>query len=186
MSTGYKIGKDDGAYFITLQIVGWVDIFTRKIYRDIVIECIKYCQTKKGLNLFAYVIMSNHIHMLAQSEQDNLSGFIRDFKHYTSQRFLEVLFDGHESRRDWMEIVFAYHGKLKSKQTYQIWTHESHAEHIFSQKFVEQKINYIHQNPVRNGLVDKAEDYRYSSARNYADMESILDIIQLDFNWKTY
>ncbi|MEN8122608.1 MAG: hypothetical protein ABFS35_19860 [Bacteroidota bacterium] len=61
MSTGYKISEKEGAYFLTFQIVGWVDIFTRKTYRDIAIESLIYCQKNKGLEVFAYVIMSNHI-----------------------------------------------------------------------------------------------------------------------------
>ena len=62
MSTGYKIGKDDSAYYLTFQVIGWVDLFTRQVYRDIVVESIKFCQANKGINLFAYVIMSNHVH----------------------------------------------------------------------------------------------------------------------------
>ena len=63
MSTGYKIHEKDGAYFLTFQIVGWVDIFTRLDYCETVIESFKYSQKHKGLNLFAFVIMSNHIHL---------------------------------------------------------------------------------------------------------------------------
>ncbi|MGE0090132.1 MAG: hypothetical protein AB7S50_11750 [Bacteroidales bacterium] len=93
--------------------------------------------------------------------------------------------DKQESRRDWLKVVFEYHGKFKKNQTNQIWTHENHAEHILSQKFIEQKINYIHNNPVKAGIVEKPEDYLYSSARNYAGMEGIIDVIQADFLWKT-
>jgi len=124
--------------------------------------------------------------LLVQSERNDLSGFIRHFKNYTSKKFLEVILDGVESRSDWMRVVFEYHGKFKRKQTYQIWTHEHHAEVIYSQKFIEQKVNYIHQNPVKNGLVDKQEDYLYSSARNYTGMESLIDVCILDFECKTY
>ena len=185
MSTGYKIDEKDGLYFLTFQIVGWVDIFTRKVYRDIVIESFKYCQQNKGLEIYAFVIMSNHIHLLARSATGDLSGTIRDFKNYTSKTFLEILDDKQESRRDWLKVVFEYHGKFKKNQTNQIWTHENHAEHIFSQKFIEQKINYIHNNPVKAGIVEKPEDYLYSSARNYAGMEGIIEVIQADFLWKT-
>jgi putative transposase len=73
MSTGYKIHEKDGVYFLTFQIVGWVDLFTLRDYRDVVIDSFKFCQQNKGLNLFAYVIMSNHIHLLAQSELGDLS-----------------------------------------------------------------------------------------------------------------
>jgi REP element-mobilizing transposase RayT len=184
LSTGYKI-TDDGIYFLTFQVVGWVDLFTRKIYRDIIIESLQFCQHHKGLNLFAYVIMSNHMHLLVQSETGDLSGIIRDFKSYTSSKIIESLQDPAESRREWIKMVFEYHGKFKNKQVNQVWTHENHAEQIYSQNFIEQKINYIHNNPVRAGIVTQAEDYIYSSASNYADMESLLEVIKLEFLWKT-
>jgi REP element-mobilizing transposase RayT len=186
MSTGYKINEGDELYYLTFQIVGWVDIFTRKAYRDIVIESLQYCAKNKGLNIFAYVIMSNHIHMLAQSQNNNLSDVIRDFKNHTSRKFLEVIEEGAESRSDWMKVVFGYHGKYKNKQNFQIWTHENHAEHIYSQKFIEQKIEYIHNNPVRAGIVARPEDYLYSSARNYADLDFVLEIIKIDLLWETH
>jgi REP element-mobilizing transposase RayT len=185
MSTAYKLSEKEGTYFLTFQIVGWVDIFTRKIYRDIVIDNLKYCQQNKGLNIFAYVIMSNHIHLFVQSEKGDLSGLIRDFKSYTSKKFIEIIESNSESRSDWMKIVFEYYGKFKNKQTYQIWTREDHAEHVYSQKFIEQKINYIHENPVRAGLVEKPEEYLYSSARNYADMDAVIDIIKVDLGLNT-
>ncbi len=185
MSTGYKITEGEGLYFLTFQIVGWVDIFTRKAYRDIAIESLSYCQMNKGLQIFAYVIMSNHIHLLAKSEKSDLSGTIRDFKNYTSKKFLEILADNQESRKDWMKIVFEYYAKFKNKQEHQIWTHDNHAELIYSQKFIEQKIEYIHKNPIRAGIVSRAEDYIYSSARNYADLDYQIEVIKADFRVKT-
>jgi REP element-mobilizing transposase RayT len=184
MSTAYKI-SGEGLYFLTFQIVGWVDIFTRKIYRDIAIESLQFCQQHKGLLLYAYVIMSNHIHLLAQSEKGDLSGIIRDFKNCTSKKFLNILNDPVESRGDWLKLVFEYHGRYKTKQLNQVWTHENHGEHIYSQKFIEQKVQYIHNNPVRSRIVLHPEDYIYSSASNYADLDSVMEVIKLDFNWKT-
>ncbi len=83
------------------------------------------------------------------------------------------------------KIVFEYHARLKKNQTNQIWTHENHAEIIYSQKFIEQKIAYIHSNPIRAGIVEKVEDYLYSSARNYAELENVLEITKIDMLWKT-
>ena len=185
MSTGYKIDEKEGLYYLTFQIVGWVDLFTRPVYKDIAIDSFKYCQQNKGLSIFAFVIMSNHIHLLAQSEMGDLSGTIRDFKNYTSKKFLERINDGVESRRKWMKMVFEYHGRFKNKQTNQIWTHGNHAELIYTQKFIEQKVDYIHNNPVRAGIVSKPEDYLYSSARNYAGLEYVLEVIEIDLKWKT-
>jgi REP element-mobilizing transposase RayT len=185
MSTGYKILDQEGLYFLTFQIVGWVDIFTRKVYRDIVINSFQYCQKHKGLELFAYIIMSNHVHIMARSATGDLSGIVKDFKNYTSKQFLEVIEDEKESRSEWMKIVFGYHGKFKNKQTFQVWTHENHSEVIYSQKFIEQKINYIHNNPVLAGVVERPEDYLYSSARNYAELTTMIEVIKVDLNWKT-
>jgi hypothetical protein len=98
---------------------------------------------------------------------------------------LDLLDEGVESRSDWMKLVFEYHGKFKTKQTNQVWTHENHAEEIYSQKFIEQKVAYIHNNPVKAGIVTRPEDYLYSSARNYAELDNVLDVIKLDLIWKT-
>ena len=183
MSYAYRIVEQDAIYFLTFRIVGWVDIFTRKIYRDCVIESLSFCQQNKGLKLYAYVIMSNHIHLLAQSETSDMTSFIRDFKNFTSRQILDIVDNGIESRRDWLKMVFAYHAKLKPKQTNQVWNHESHAELVYSPQFILQKINYIHDNPVRSGIVGNAEDFLYSSARNYAGLTSEMEITLLDIPW---
>ncbi len=86
-----------------------------------------------------------------------------------------------ESRRDWMLMVFQNAAALhKRNSNYQIWTHENHAEHIYSNQFISQKITYIHENPVVAGLVNKAEDYPYSSAPNYFGGKGLLPVIILD------
>jgi REP element-mobilizing transposase RayT len=186
MSTGYQIKEQDKLYYVTFQVVRWIDIFTRRIYRDIVIESLAFCQKHKGLEIFAYVIMSNHIHILMRS-LNNLSNTIHDFKSYTAKKILETIQTGKESRRDWMLNLFEFSAKQhKRNEDHQFWTHENHAELIYSEKFVGQKVNYIHENPVRSGIVTKAEDYLYSSARNYAELENVLDVIKLELKWKTY
>jgi len=187
MPTGYTIEDQEGLYFLTLQVVGWVDLFTRQTYRDIIIDNLNFCQNKKGLNLFGYVIMSNHLHLLAQSDYGRLSSVIRDFKSYTSKCFLVNIQSEKESRREWMLNYFEFAAKKhKRNSNYQIWTHENHAEHIYTEKFMAQKLDYIHSDPVRSGIVENTEDYIYSSARNYADMDAIIDIDLLSLKWKTY
>jgi len=187
MSTGYQIKDQSAAYFVTLQVVEWVDVFTRKQYKDIVIGNLKYCQQNKGLVVFAYVIMSNHIHMIVQSEAESLSDTLRDFKSYTSKTLLSAIDDRKESRRRWMLDVFEKAaGNHKRNSKYQLWAHENHAVHIYSDTFVRQRLEYIHMNPVRAGIVDKPEDYLYSSARNYAELDSVMPIELLRTNWISY
>ena len=180
MSTGYKIVEQDALHYVTFQIVGWVDLFTRKVYRDIVIDSLRFCQQNRGLEIYAFVVMSNHIHMLIRSDIAKLSDTIRDFKSFTAKQILLEIDNGGESRKEWMLNIFEFAAKQhKRNEKYQIWTHENHAEIIYTNKFIDQKLNYIHENPVRAGIVDKAEDYLYSSATAFAGKPCMLEVIQV-------
>ncbi|MCP4177065.1 MAG: transposase, partial [bacterium] len=168
-------------------VVFWIDVFTRKRYRDYIIDSLKYCQDEKGLEIFAYVVMSNHLHLIVKSNADNLSQTIGDFKKFTSKKIIESVKEEPESRREWMLWMFGNAAKKnKRNKNYQFWTHENHAVYLYSDKFIKERLNYIHQNPVRSGIVENPEDFIYSSARNYASLESVIDIDLLSFTWKTY
>jgi len=181
MPTGYKIVEQDQIYHLTLQVVEWVDLFTRKSYRDLLIQNLAYCQQNKSLEIFAYVIMSNHLHLLVRSGNDKLSNTIRDFKSFTSKELLKLINESGESRRDWMLEIFQKAAARHIRNSgFQLWTHENHAEQIYSNQFLEQKINYIHQNPVVAGIVLNADDYPYSSATNYAGKGGLLPVAPLE------
>jgi len=181
---GYVIHNQQAVYYMTFTVVGWIDVFTRPQYRDLVIESFKFCQKTKGLHLHAYVIMTNHIHLIASVEKPHtLSEFVRDCKKFTAKRILDDIQDNlAESRRDWMLHQFKYYASRHGRnETFQLWEHENHPVELFSPDFTQQKINYIHQNPVRAGLVYRAEDYVYSSASNYAGIDQIIDVDCLFF-----
>ena len=174
---GYRIHDQSKPHYVTFTVVDWIDIFTRKKYKEIVLESFTYCQEEKGMIIYGYVIMSNHIHPILQSEKGDLSGVIRDFKKHTSKRILEAIKSEPESRREWMLDLFSKaaskHGRNKS---YQLWKYGNHPEEIYSEKFLWSKLDYIHMNPVRAGIVDKASDYRYSSAGNYVKDEGLIQV----------
>lgn len=178
MGQAYQIQDQDRPYYLTFQVVGWADIFSRKVYRDIILDSLKYCRESKGLNLFAYVIMTNHMHVIMQSRVGNLSGLVRDFKKFTSKAILnEVNENKQESRREWLEMVFRYHAKYnKRAKEMQLWTHQNHAVELSTNDMIDSRVEYIHENPVRAGWVEKAEDYLYSSARNYAGLPTLIDV----------
>lgn len=184
---GYQIRDQSKPHFMTFTVVDWVDIFTRKNYRDIVIESLKFCQKQKGLILHGYVLMrkaapSNHIHVIFQAETGNLSDLVRDFKVFTAKEILRTIENGPESRSDWMLKRFEFAAKSQSRNskyhgaTTRFWEYGNHPEEIFSEKFFWTKLNYIHLNPVRSGIVTKASDYCYSSASNYVRKEGIVDV----------
>ena len=181
MTTGYQITDQSALYYLTIQVVDWVDIFTRPVYRDIVIDSLKYCQSQKGLQIFAYVIMSNHLHLIANHPNEKLSDIIRDFKKFTSRSIIKAIQEQNESRKEWMLDRFLFRGMQNSRnKEYQFWTHENHAMLLYSNSFIWQKVEYIHNNPVRAGIVEHPEDYLYSSARNYAGLSGFLDVTLLD------
>lgn len=186
MSTGYQINDQEGMYYLTFQIVDWIDIFTRQIYRDIIIDSFKYAIENKGLNIFAYVIISNHVHLIVQSSNGQLSATIRDIKKFTSKRIIETIDIIPESRSEWMLNRFQFNAKKHMRnKTWQVWTHENHAVYLYGPKFIQEKIDYLHNNPVRAGLVEKAEDYFYSSARQYAGLDCILEVTNISLPWIT-
>ena len=183
MSDAYKIHKQEACYFLTLQIVYWIDIFSRKRYRDIIIESLNFCKQEKGLNIYAYVIMSNHVHLLVSAEQKNLSGVIGDMKKYTSRKMIASILNEPESRREWMLKLFEHAtSHHKRNEHYQLWTHENHAEEIFSPAFTLQRIKYIHDNPVRAGIVENEDDYLYSSARDYSGKQGLVKVDVLNLH----
>ena len=187
MPTGYQIKDQTKPYFLTFQVVYWVDLFSRQAYRDIIIDSLRYCQREKGLEIFSWVIMSNHIHILAQSSNGQLSNTIRDFKKFTSKTIIsQIINSSDESRKEWMLNLFQKAAKRQNKSgMYQVWTHENHAIETTSNTFIESKVNYIHQNPVKAGIVRNPEDYIYSSAPAYAGFSGLLEIIPITLKVKT-
>jgi len=187
MSTGYQIKDQSAPYFLTLQIVNWIDVFTRKVYKDIIIDSLKFCQRVKHLEIYGFVVMSNHIHLIARSGSDDLSGLLRDFKKFTSKKITEVVDSPQESRRKWMLKLFEFEAmKRKKVNKMQLWTHENHAIELYSNAFIIEKLDYIHANPVKVGIVEYPEQYLYSSARNYAGLPGVLDIVELSRAISTY
>jgi putative transposase len=100
MAHSYAIHDQGATYFLTFQVVGWVDIFTRQRYRDIILESFNFCREKKGLELYGYVIMSNHVHLIVMARNNNLSDIIRDIKAHTSRTILASIQQEPESRRE--------------------------------------------------------------------------------------
>ncbi|MEZ4801221.1 MAG: transposase [Gelidibacter sp.] len=181
MRDGYKIRDQSIPHFITATVVDWVDVFSRKAYRDCVVDSFKYCINKKGMVVYGYVIMSNHIHMIVQATDGNLSDLLRDFKKFTAKTILDKIQSEPESRREWMLQRFELASTTHSRNMhYQFWQYGNHPEEIYSNAFMWSKLDYIHLNPVRAGIVEKASQYIYSSATNYVTDTGLVPILKAD------
>ncbi|PZR27142.1 MAG: transposase [Citrobacter freundii] len=166
---GYKIRNQAAPHFLTLTVVEWVDVFTRELYRSILLDSLRHCQQYKGLRLHAWCLMSNHFHIVAAAKNKDLSDVLRDFKKFTANRLLKAIRDNQkESRRKWMLQIFAEHGNVNLRNCeYQFWRQDNHPEELYSGPFAFQKIDYIHNNPVEAGIVSQPWEYLYNSARDY-------------------
>jgi len=172
MSEKYKIFPD-GLYFVILTTVGWIDVFTRAIYCDEIVKNLNYSIDNKKLKVFAFCIMPSHIHLIAKTEDDvSLSNVLRNFKSYTKQIIKMIEESATESRREWLLYMFEFYGKKNAHNVkYQFWQQNNHAFDLFSNKFIDQKVNYIHNNPVEARIVTEPHFYVYSSANQFTDLK---------------
>ena len=179
MSCKYKFRNPEGLYFITFAVVRWIDVFTRNIYREILTDSIKFCQQKKGLKIHAYVIMTNHVHMIVSAKEGYyLGNIMRDLKKFTSVRIINSIKSNPlESRKEWLLKAFEEDGnKNPNNIRYQFWQQDNHPIELTDNKMIDQKLDYLHNNPVEAGFVDEPEYYSYSSAGDYSGSKGFIEI----------
>jgi len=161
-------------HFLTFRVIEWINIFTEPIYFEVIIDSFKYCQGNKGLLLHAYVIMTNHIHVIMSAKEGILSSLVRDFKSYTFNKFNRLLLK--DNRKYILRLVKRSFFKRKGQQ-FQVWDSRNWLELIESDRFFQQKLNYIHENPVEKGYISNPKEWLYSSARNYyLDDDSVIKV----------
>ncbi len=178
MSRNYKFHNKSGLYFVSFATINWIDIFTRQIYFNVLVDSVNYCRAEKDMELYAYCFMPSHIHFVFRSSSEKPSELLRDFKRYTSRMILETIENNsQESRKEWLLWMFERAGKKNATTTkYQFWQHHNKPIELWSDKVIKQKIDYIHNNPVETGFVTNPIDWKYSSARNYQDDHTVLEI----------
>jgi putative transposase len=172
MSEKYKT-TEDGLYFVSFSVVGFMDVFTRRKYQEILVESFIFCQLEKGLKLYCYCIMTNHIHFIAASENGSLSNILRDLKSFTATEIMDAISKNiQESRKEWLQAQFKNFGsKSPQKQINQFWKHDNHPFFLYSREMIEQKVNYIHHNPVEAGFVNEPHEWRLSSANEQSPIK---------------
>ncbi|MEQ8928164.1 MAG: transposase [Fulvivirga sp.] len=176
-----KFHNPEGLYFVTSTVVHWIDLFTRKELKYIITNSLKYCQSNKGLVIHAWCLIPSHLHMIISSSEGNLPGIMRDFKKYTSKRIIEELELINESRKEWLLRAFKKSGEnLKRIKGNKVWRDGNQPKEIMTNEFLDQKLDYIHRNPVEAEIVEEPEHYLYSSARDYAGIQGLIHVVLLD------
>lgn len=177
MSEKYKIHDPDALYFVTMTVVYWIDLFTRKEFRHIMVNALQHCQQHKGMVIHAWVLIPSHAHLIISSNGEPLSDILRDLKKYTNKQIIKSLHEMNESRKDWLLRAFRKRAEeLKRVKSYKIWQDGNHPILLDRNEMIDQRLSYIHNNPVEAELVDEPEYYWYSSARNYAGKNGLIEI----------
>ena len=168
----YKVYEPTHPHFITLTVLHWIPLFTNTKSVDILLDCFRYLQKNDNLKIYSYVILENHLHLVASS--DDIAKTIKKFKSYTAKKLLKLLQE--ENIKTILEQLAFYKKAHIKITTYQVWQEGMQPKLIQDEKTMIQKIEYIHNNPVKRGYVDEARYWRYSSARDYDDKKGLLDI----------
>jgi len=158
----FRVHEGCYPHFITSVVTYWIPVFCREDYFAILADSLTFCVEQKGLLIHGYTLMPNHHHLLCSQEEGLLPEAIRDMKGYTSRQIAQKL--RQDGRETWLRAMTR---KAEGAEQINVWQEEFHPEQVYSQDFFEQKLAYIHENPVRAGFVNNPADWKYSSAGFY-------------------
>ncbi len=178
MSRSYKFHNKTGAYFVSFSVVKWLKVFNNESYTEILLDSLRYCQQSKGMELYAWCIMPDHVHLVFRSVGDrNPELILGDLKRFTSKKIVKAIQDNPNDNQKGMYLSTFKKAASKSSNVndFQFWQHNNQPIEVWSPRITFQKINYIHQNPVKAGFVENPEDYLYSSAKDYAGEKGLID-----------
>ncbi|RFZ84119.1 transposase [Mucilaginibacter terrenus] len=178
MSRKYKFLNKEGLYFVSFATVNWIDVFTRSVYCEVVADSLNYCSKNLGMNIFCWCIMPSHVHLIFAAQNNNPELLLGRFKEFTSKQIVkEILGNTQESRREWLLWMFKRAAAKSSNVTgHQFWQHHNKPIQLWSAAVIQQKADYIHNNPVEAGFVTDCWHWKYSSAIDYADGKGLIEI----------
>ena len=178
MSRKYKFYNQEGLYFVSFAVVYWLDVFVRDTYFGILVDSLDYCRKNKGLEIYAWCIMPSHVHLVLRAKENNPGVVLKEFKTFTSKKMQAAISENiQESRKEWLIWMMARAGlKNSNVQHKQFWQQHNKPIELWSPAVIEQKVNYIHHNPVEAGFVTEPYYWKYSSAIDYAGGKGLLEI----------
>lgn len=178
MSRKYKFNNQEGLYFVSFAVVYWIDVFIRHDYFITVTDSLNYCRKNKGMEIYAWCIMPSHVHLVFRANNNNPGVLLKEFKTFTSKKLQQAIFENsRESRKEWMLWMMEKAGSKNSNVTHrQFWQQHNQPIELWSPEVTDQKIDYIHQNPVEAGFVSEPHHWKYSSATDYSGGKGLLEI----------
>jgi len=175
MSVKYKIRDQEKLYFVSFSVINWIDVFIRNEYKNIFLDSLKFCQRNKGLEIYGWCIMTSHVHLIIGTSDKPMENILRDLKSFTSTNIKKAIeLSPTESRKEWMLWMMKRAGIKNNNNDFQFWQQNNHPIELWDNYMMQQKLDYIHNNPVEAGFVDAPCDYVYSSARDYSEQKGLL------------
>ncbi|MBW2053790.1 MAG: transposase [Deltaproteobacteria bacterium] len=168
----YKTIKDTRTYFVTCTITGWQTLLNRPRLAEIILDSLRFTHCERRIVLHAYVLMENHFHLVGSS--DHFSDEVRKLKSYTARMIVDRL--KKDDDRATLAKLKVNGQRTRPDQEYRVWEEGFHPKAITDEAILRQKIEYIHNNPVRRGYVDIPEHWRYSSARQYVGSDGLVPV----------
>lgn len=168
----------EGLHFVSFATVNWADVFVREDYFQIVLNSLDYCRKNKGLEIYCWCIMPSHVHLVMRAAQGNPDQVLGRLKEFTSKQLTTMISNNpKESRREWLMNMFEQAGKLSSNvKNLQFWQHHNKPIGVWSPEVIQQKVDYIHNNPVMAGFVFEPHHWKYSSAIDYSGGKGLLEM----------
>jgi len=178
MSRKYKFHNPEGVYFVSFVTVYWLDVFVRQQYFGIFADSLDYCRKNKSMELFAYCILPSHVHLLFRDKNSNPSKLLKELKTHTSKQLSKAIEENpQESRKEWLMWMMQRAGAKNSNvKNMQFWQQHNKPIELWSSDVIQQKLDYIHQNPVEAGFVVNPEDWKYSSAVNFSGQKGVIEL----------
>ena len=178
MSRKYKFYNNEGLFFVSFAVVYWIDVFVRDQYCNAIVESLDYCRKHKGMEIYAWCLMPSHMHLVFRSKENNPGEILGHFKTFTSKKVQKMIKDNlQESRREWLLWMMERAGRKNSNvKNRQFWQQDSKPIELWSVEVIDQKVDYIHANPVEAGFVSEPHHWRYSSALDYSGGKGLLEI----------
>jgi putative transposase len=181
LQSAAKFNEND-ACFITLQTVDSVDIFVRPVHKQVIVHTLNHFIDSKGLRVYAWCLMTHHLHLLIEGMPPaDLEKLEREFKLFTTSKILEAIDTEPEERKEWMMKRLECSGSILGlMKKYEVWGKSAHrCFDIKKDDIILEQFDFIHQNPVRDRIVDAPAEYLYSSARDYTGTRGLVNIIKL-------
>jgi len=178
MSRKHRFYNKEGLYFVSFATVNWIDIFIREEYFEKVVESLDWCRKNKGMEIYTWCIMPSHVHLIFRARDNNPGEQLKSFKMFTSKSLRKMIEENmHESRKEWILWMMKRAGLQNSNvKDMQFWQQNNKPVELWSPDVIDQKVDYIHDNPIQAGFVIEAHYWKYSSAIDYSGGKGVLEI----------